>query len=1112
MVRRLAPRFLLMLVVMTGAGAWAAALSLIAEPVASGSPGDYVTLPFRLEGEGTYSYEVHTEEGWTPLATTGSIRLEGSGYMSVTLRVPRSAAAGARAFVEVVFQGADDPDDVERFGGIVTVEAKTEIALLAPAELEGELGRPLTFSLLVTNAGNQPDHVSLHAERSMWDVRLERNEIALAAGEAREVVVELVPLGEVSSGYRLLLPIRATSRNDPDVTAAAFVEIRFYDVAARTLAATASDAPRLALTVRSGLGAGVALEGGVVEPDLSLSITPGLTGALSDYVDVGVGVGSYRGSVADPFEEVPSRLDVALDAETWDAAASIGPGRYGVAAGAVVGDWRVSGGANLLPEDSGLGFGVSAFASSLAPDLDLQFSGRTSAADGIRRDAVGARYRTPIADGLVLSTGLDLTATADGDPYRIDLGVHESLSYQTQRFDVTQSYSGVPLAGLHNVGLSGGLRGTAPFGVRASTSLQFTPDTTAWRNTATLTAAPAPGLRASLSGIYQTTSRIGGDGDARFGVRPILSYRFGLGSVRVGASVGYAYAGVLRGDALSTSTYFAGLSGGAAGLEVSLSGSYLTVHGAQNAGPDDDGVAESWQATAAASYAAGRATTLDFEVGYAWERELGAAADTSESTRLEASWTQAWTDVVRSQLSYERSVDVTTFTGASIDVNRSERIAASVELSDLGIDGLVAGAGYALSSDTGLLTGLTPLRHDLRVRLGYALALPFDTPEAIVDVFGGRRGGGVEGVAYVDRDLDGERDANEPAIAGMTVRLGGAEATTDDAGRYRLRVPSGTHAWIVVRGAPASTEPTTSPVIEIADDSEQSIDLPFVPVVPLNVTLFDDTDNDGERASSEVGVSFGGVIVEGPVRRVVRVDGRGTTVVTGLVPGEYVVRPDPAALPERYRATTEPVRVTLREGQRPAPVLVGAGAPPRQLVTTFSSGALAVFARANEKRAPAGAELQVTALVSGAAEDVTLRFGTSEVPMAEERTGWVATVRIPPGTAAGPLEMQVLAVGAGSEATASVTVTVVEGAPFRFEPTRIRAERDVTLRLETMFAATSAEFRVGDTRLTFVSDDGYRWTYDWAASDLPAGSFEGTVVVDGDVLGRVTIEPVPPEE
>src|SRR5690606_11782117 len=228
-------------------------------------------------------------------------------------------------------------------------------------------------------------------------------------------------------------------------------------------------------------------------------------------------------------------------------------------------------------------------------------------------------------------------------------------------------------------------------------------------------------------------------------------------------------------------------------------------------------------------------------------------------------------------------------------------------------------------------------------------------------------------------------------------------------------------------------------------DSEQTIDLPFVPVVPLNVTLFDDTDNDGERASSEGGVSFGGVIVEGPVRKAVRVDGRGTTVVTGLVPGEYVVRPAPAALPERYRATTEPVRVTLREGQRPSPVLVGAGAPPRQLVTTFSSGALAVFARANEKRAPAGAEVQVTALVSGAAENVALRLGTTEFPMAEERTGWVATVRIPPGTAAGPLEMQVLAVGAGSEATASVTLTVVEGAPFRFEPTRIRAERDVTL-------------------------------------------------------------------
>jgi len=896
------------------------------------------------------------------------------------------------------------------------------------------------------------------------------------------------------------------------VTAAAFVEIRFYDVGARTLAATAGDAPRLALTVRSGLGAGVVLDGGAFDPDLSLSITPGLTGALSDYVDVGVGVGSYHGSVADPFEEVPSRLDVALAADTWDAAASIGPGRYGVAGGTEVGDWRVSGGAEVRPEAPGLGFGVSAFASSLAPDLDLQFAGRTSAADGIRRDAVGARYRTPLADGLVLSTGVDLTGTADGDPYRVDVGVHESLSYQTQRFDVTQSYSGVPFAGLHNVGLSGGLRGTAPFGVRASTSLQFTPDTTAWRNTATLTAAPAPGLRAALSGIYQTTSRAGADGDARFGVRPSLSYRFGLGPIRAGISVGYAYTGVLRGDALSTSTYFAGLSGGAAGLDVALSGSYVTAHGAEDAAPDDERVAEAWQATAAASYTAGRATTLGFELGYAWERALGTALGTSDSTRLEASWAQAWTDVVRSNLVYERSVDASSLGDASVDVTRSERIALSVALSDVGIDGLAVSGGYELSSDTGLFTGLTPLRHDLRVRLGYTFALPFDTPQAIVDAFGGRRGGGVEGTAYLDRDLDGERDADEPAIVGMTVRLGGVEATTDDAGHYRLRVPSGTHAWVVVRGAPASTDPTTAPVIEVADDSEQTIDLPFVPVVPLNVTIFDDVDNDGVRAATEGGVSFAGVIVEGPVRKVVRVDGRGNTVVSGLVPGEYLVRPDPAGLPARYRATTEPVRVVLREGERPAPVVVGAGAPPRQLVTTFSSGALAVFARANEKQAPAGAEVQVTALVSGAAEAVTLRFGAVEIPMTQERTGWVATVRIPLGAPAGPLEMQVLALGAESEASGSVTVNVVSGVPFRFEPTRIRSGRNVTLRLETMFVASSAEFHVGDTHLVFASDDGYRWAYVWPASDVPAGSFEGDVVVDGEVLGRVTLETLPPEE
>lgn len=1101
-------RCLLMLVLVTGAGSWAGALRLLDEPRAAGRPGEYVTLPFRLVGEGTYGYEVRTDTGWTPLANTGTVRLDGDGYMSVTLRVPRTAVAGTRSFVEVVFTNRDDPQDVVHLSGVVLVETLTEIALVVPERIEAELGRAFSFPIVVTNAGNQTDRITLHAERPMWDVRFSENEVEVDPGASYEVMAEVSTDGEVFAGYRLLLAVESTSRNDPSVTAEAFVRVTFQDAASRTLAATTDQAPRLALALASGVNAGVSLHGGVADADVGFSITPGLSGSLSDYVDVGLGVGSFRGSIEDPFEEVPSRLDVALTAASWDASASIGPGRYGLAAGTVVGDWRVSGGADLAPKESGTTFGVSAFASSLAPELDLQFSGRSASVNGSgRRDAIGARYRTPLSEGLVLGTGLDIIGSVGEDPYQVDVGVHQNLSYQTQAFDVTQSYSGLPLAGLHNLGLSGGLRGTAPFGVRASTALQFAPDTISWRSAVTVGVTPVPALRTSVTGLYRTSATTTGDEDATFGVQANLSYRFGNGPVRGGFGVGYTYTGVLRGNALPTSTAFARLSGSVAGLEVALGGSYLTAHGGQAADPEEDGVAEAWEAGGTASYAAGRAATLRFEAGYAWERGLGASAPTVESTSLEASWTQAWSDEVRSEFSYTRLVDV-----VALDVNRSERVQLSVQVSGLGIDGLAASSGYALSTDTGLLTGLTPLRHEFRVRLGYTLVLPFATPAAVVDTFGGRRGGEVSGVAFVDRDLDGERDASEPGIAGMTLALGGVQTITDDDGKYRLRVPSGTYRWFVVRGAPASTEATVASTIDIEDDSEQVLDQPFVPVVPLNVTLFDDADNDGARAATEGGIAFGGVIVDGPVRKMVRVDGRGNALVTGLVPGAYRVAPNPAALPARYHVTTDAVLVVLSEGQRPAPVVVGAGAPPREVVTTFASGSLAVFAKTNRAQVPAGAEVRVDALVGGAAERVTLLLGAEAIPMMQGSTGWSATVRIPSGTQPGPLAMQVRAEGGGAEAVGSTRVDVTDDAPFRLEPTRIRPGRDVPLRLETLFAASSAELRVGDVSLALVSEDGYRWTYLWEAESVPEGVFEGEVVVDGVVIGRVRVEPLPPND
>lgn len=1101
MARRFA-RLAVLLAVLTSGSSWASAVTVRNEPHGSGVPGAYVTLPFQLEGAGTFDYRVEAPEPWAPLAGRGSVRLEGRGYMSVTFRVPW-LRAGTVADVVVVFVERGGAE-ATRAHGTVEVLASAGIELIGGGSYEAVLGAPFGVTVVVTNSGNVPDRIALHAEHPMWAVRLSRTEVALEPGESASVDVELEALGEVSSGYRVLLALEATSQHDPDLHRVSFVEVRFLDAATMRRETEPDAPPRLTLAVRTGVRGGLTIEDGAMEPTLDYDVTPRLAGELSDFVDMHASFGSFAGTLEDPFGQQPSQLDVGLTGERWDASARVGPGAYGVTAGGLVGDWRVSGGADLTRTPSGRVFGVTVLAASQLPELDLQLSGRTRATAAGRSDALGAWYRKALTEGVVLGVGADLSGTANAGDYRIDLGLHESVSYQTQAFDVTQSYSGVPFAGLHTVGLAGGLRATSPFGVRASTSLQVAPDTTTWRSSVTVDAPLGPAVRASLTGTYETSAAAAGGGEVAFGVRPGVAFRFGTRSLRAGFAVGYLYDGVLRGDRASRSTVTASGVAYGSGFSVSLAAAYEHLHVAPGTALPDDGSDEpsrSLEVEASARYDLSRSASLGLAVEYAWERPRDPDAPVSEDTSITAAWTQRWTPAAASRLAYERSVHV----GAGA-TRREETASFAVEITDPGLSGLSITGAYAVTSDSGLFTGVSPLRHQAVVRVGYAFALPFDTPEPIVNLFGGRRGGSVRGTAFLDRDLDGRHDEDEPVIAGLALRLGGEDALTDADGAYLVRVPTGTYRWVFLGGAPASTEAAVAPFLEVTEDSRQVVDLPFVPVVSLAVTLFDDVDGDGQRSAVEAGIPFGGVLVEGAVARAVRVDIRGDAVVTGLVPGTYVVRVDPNALPARYRATTEPVHVVVREGERPAPVTLGAGAPPPEVVTTFTGTSLVMIARVDPPQAPAGAEVSVQALVTGAANDVVVEVGDTRVAMAANGSRYTAVVRLPRSLPLGPATLRLRAVGPAGEVEETVTVDVVDLPLASFDAVRVVPGRDYDLAVSTRFRATSVRVRIGADLAEFASDDGYQWHGAWRADAAIAGAVEAAIVVDGEELARETFE------
>jgi hypothetical protein len=985
--------------------AWASALTVVGEPTATGASGDYVTLGFHLSGQGTYHYEVSVPEPWQPLSKTGRVRVEGAGFVSVTMRVPRMAPADVRTAVTLTLTNAEDAADGAVGRGYVTVLATAGVELLAPRELDGVISEPLELFLLVGNRGNKPDVFSLTGSAGMWDVRFEVAEVPLNPGEEREVRVVLELRGTVTPGYRNVLIVTATSRNDPTVSARTFTESRFYEHEGGATE-RARTAPRLTVAVGTGVSGGLTIDEAGASASVGYFVNPRLSGELSDYVRATAGVGSFSGTVEDPFAEVPSRLDVGLSAETWDASASIGNGSYSLGGGGVVNDWRLGGSGSYAPVADGMTLGVNAFAISQVPGLDLQFSGATALTPTGRRDGLGAGYRTPLGDNLLLSVGSNVTGLQTDEGYAVVAGINESLSYQAQSFDVTQTYSGVPWAGLHNIGLNGGLRSAGPFGVRASTSLQLSAGSPDWRNVLTLSARPVAGLSLAVAGTWQTSPT-----SSTWSVSPRLSYSFRLDALRGNFGVRYAYTGVLRGDQATGTLYGANASVAMGPVSVGadavyLSGGVTPAHGA----------GATFRGRATAEYRPGFTTRVLARYEYVSDTQKGEG-----STKFGVSWSEEWARDFGTRLSYDRSHTEDYASGKN---TQKERLALSAQFRNLGLDGLNLSAGYALSSQTGLLTGLAPLKHDISLRVSYTLRFSFDTPPGIVETFGGRKGGAVSGVAFLDRDLDGRRGDNEEVLAGVAVSLGGEVSITGTDGSYHLRAPSGSHTWVFGAGLPASVRSNAASVVTVEENSVQVIDLPFVPVVSLSVTLFDDLDNDGARGPDETGISFGGVIVDGPMRKEVLLDARGNAVVTDLIPGRYTVTPDPGRLPPRYRITTEPVVVVVREGERPAPVAVGAAAPPRQVVTTFEASALAVIARADKTTVAAGESLELKALVTGQADRVFARIGGVEFPLTSQGARWSGTVTVPAGTPAGPLTMEVVAEGSGESTAIGIEITV----------------------------------------------------------------------------------------
>ncbi|KQR41099.1 hypothetical protein ASF71_02965 [Deinococcus sp. Leaf326] len=986
------------------------ALTLEAPATRQAAPGEYATLIFRASGQGEYDMTVDAGPDWIPVSSGRKVSLNGSTLIPVTFRVPPRAAVG------------NSPDIVMRLraGGQVAAQASAHVGVLAqsrltaraPARLTGQLRRKVTYEAQFTNQGNQDDTLTLRVVNVDALPQLSVPSLRLRPGETGSVGVSF-EISDASPGYEYTVTLEAASQNSPAVKVRALTDVVFNPV--NLQGNRDADRPQLVFGVQAGADAAVDWTPSGRKTTLRYGLQPRLGGRLSDYATGDASLLGLNGSNERP---LPGGLTfgVRLNARTWDLSAYGGQSGLSVEGNLYRGAWRFRprvsyrrGEGGTFGVQGGLGASGPVLGGSLEADADTSYIRSADASSGT--DQLSVRYARQLTPNVGLVVGGFAGGQRGNGVYRVSALGFEQVSYSNGTVDLTQTYTGTP-TGLHNLSVSGGLTSLRPFGVRAALGVSFQPGGATYTGSGLLTYAAGNGFGASVGGRYQN------------GTAPGTRAAWGLtGTLRTptlgwkNASLGGAAAYTLNTDPDQPGSY-----GQVATASATLVTGPVLTSGAALWSRDPQLGGETLQTlrlSLVSSYSFRLRDTVSAE--YAFERLAGAAQSTTNSVR--AVWTHQWTPQIDTAVNYQRA-----WVNSSAGTFSPEVAGFSVGAQDLFVAGLSARAGYSASAPNGLTRG--NLSSSLRFSLNYNVDWVLNTPDPVVNVFGGRRGGQLLGTLYRDDNYNGRRDPGETGLAGVTVEAGGVRTTSGADGSYSLRVPVGTVKLGYVSGVPATLENLTDEDTAVRENSVNRLDVPFAPVVRSEVLAYDDLNRNGRRDEGEGALPFVGVNFSGPVVQMVQGDLGGVARVATLPPGRYTVSLNPAQLPEGYVATGSAAQVEFRAGERPAPIELGAAVPPRQNVTTFTAGSIALIGRLTSSPAAPGSEVGVVLNVQRAAEVQVQAFGQSvTVPVQSGRAE--TKVRVPASTAPGEYDVTVTARAAGAEKTTVLKLVVapVAGKP-----------------------------------------------------------------------------------
>jgi hypothetical protein len=415
------------------------------------------------------------------------------------------------------------------------------------------------------------------------------------------------------------------------------------------------------------------------------------------------------------------------------------------------------------------------------------------------------------------------------------------------------------------------------------------------------------------------------------------------------------------------------------------------------------------------------------------------------------------------------------------------------------------GLEYTFPSGHGLHASLSA-GESSRWRVGgnFMLKGGLATPEAVVDLFGGRATGVVEGVVFHDLNRNGMREDHEPSLANARVSIGSEQAVVSAEGRFRLSLMPGSYR-LSASGTSAGFGLTRAMDVNVQQGQSTRVDVPLEVIVHLSGTIFNDHNRDGLRDAHEEVLPYVQVVLRGTsVSRTATADARGEFLLQNLVPGNYTLSIEPASLPHRFEATTRTVAVDLQPGPLTR-VALGATARQKEIVQTLGVGTLSLFARVQPFAAPPHADIQITAQAQGEPEQVIARLGETEIRLALNDGSYQGTITVP-ATARGAIALTVVAMRGDQRIEQQVPVLVREGplATLEVSPSFLSVGEALQAQARFLTRVRHAYLILGNTQHPLEAKDDYVFTGELAAPDEPA-IYEVQLWADGKQYAQTQV-------